>query len=199
MKHSGSGRAHLKLKSVGEGLMHQVDEKLKFGNSSHDVAKFLHDQEALTDVKHDSLRKMLDRYRQTELRDKTIAALTHAQTRSGAVNIVKRLHAIDELEELCRVQHSRLTKVLQQEEKAPLLIKSVGEEASRLQSMLVNLASLQLETGLIQRAPKKVFGTMTTPDGKPHEFTWTEEFDKLNEELQEFEQRVAHEAAQDAI
>ena len=40
---------------------------------------------------------------------------------------------------------------------------------------------------------------MTTPDGKPHEFVWTEEFDKLNEELQEFEHRVAHEAAQDTI
>jgi hypothetical protein len=199
MKHSGSGRAHLKLKSIGSELLHEVDEKLKFGTSSYDVCEFLHERGVLLDVKADSLRKMFDRYRKTELRDKTIAALTQAQRNSGTVSVVKRLHAIDELEELCRIQHARLTKVLGQEQKAPLLIKSVGEEASRLQSMLGDLARLQLETGLIQRAPKKVFGTMTTPDGKPHEFSWTEEFDRLNEELQEFEQRVTHEATSDAI
>jgi hypothetical protein len=199
MKHSQSQRAHAKLKTIGPELLHEVDEKLKFGKSSHEVTAYLHEQGALTDVKADSLRKMLDRYRQTELRDKTIAALTQAQRKDTGVTVAKRLHAIDELEELARVQHARLTKVLAQEQKAPLLIKSVGEEASRLQSMLSDLARLQLETGLIQRAPKKVFGTMTTPDGKPHEFVWTEEFDKLNEELQEFEHRVAHEAAQDTI
>ena len=199
MKHGKSGRAHVKLKSVGPELLHELDEKLKFGTSSHEVAAYLHENGALTDVKADSLRKMLDRYRQTELRDKTIAALTQAQRKDTGVMVAKRLHAIDELEELARVQHARLTKVLTQEQKAPLLIKQVGEEASRLQSMLTDLARLQLETGLIQRAPKKVFGTMTTPDGKPHEFVWTEEFDKLNEELQEFEHRVAHEAASDPI
>ena len=199
MKHSHSQRAHIKLKTVGPELLHDVDEKLKFGKSSQEVAAYLHEQGALEDVKADSLRKMLDRYRQTELRDKTIAALTQAQRNNGVKDVAKRLHAIDELEELARVQHARLTKVLAQETKAPLLIKQVGEEASRLQGMLTDLARLQLETGLIQRAPKKVFGTMTTPDGKPHEFVWTEEYDRLNEELQEFEHRVAHEAAQDAI
>ena len=53
----------------------------------------------------------------------------------------------------------------------------------------------------IRAAPVRVFGRL--PKGQerivPHEFVWTEEFDKLNEELQEFEHRVAHEAAQDTI
>ena len=199
MKHGQSQRAHARLKSIGPELMHEVDEKLKFGKSSHEVAAYLHEQGALDDVKADSLRKMLDRYRQTELRDKTIAALTQAQKGGTYVKAVQRLHAIDELEELCRIQHARVTKVMGTETKAPLLIAQVGNEISRLHSLLSDLARLQLETGLIQRAPKKVFGAMTTPDGKPHEFVWTEEFDKLNEELQEFEHRVAHEAAQDTI
>jgi hypothetical protein len=192
----GSGRAFLRLKSIGPDLL---DEKLKFGAPSAEVAQLIHAQGQLADVKDDSLRKMLDRYRKTELRDKTIAALTASQKHGSTTAVVKRLHAIDELEELCRIQHARLTKVMGPEIKAPLLIKAVGDEINRMQNLLTDLARLQLETGLIQRAPRTVKGVMSAQDGQPHEFSWTEEFEQLNQELQEFERRAAHETAADAI
>ena len=199
MRHAKGGKANVKLKSVGPDLLSQVDEKLKFGASSTEVAEFLHGNGALLDVKAESLRKQLDRYRQGELRDKTIMALTQAQAKNGMVSVVKRLNAIEELEELARVQHARLAKVLGPEQKAPLLIKSVGDEIDRLQSLLSRLAELQLETGMIQRAPKTIKGLMTTPDGQVHPFSWTEEFEALNQELKEWERHAAREAASDAI
>ncbi len=64
-----------------------------------------------------------------------------------------------------------------------MLLGQTTEEIRVLQTMLVNLGQLQLETGVMGRAARKLTGSFTDEQGDKLEFSWTEEQEKLYEEL----------------
>jgi hypothetical protein len=86
---------------------------------------------------------------------------------------------MDELTELVAHQKDRFEKMYLKEKMAPLLMKQVSEEGRLLKDMLVELGKLQLETGVLQRAPKKVTGSMTDANGAVQSFEWTLEQEQL--------------------
>ena len=175
------------LRALGDEVMSRVDSRLLSGESATAIAHWIqHDLKLLTNVKEDSTRKMLERYRETDLRNRTIQRIMVAQSQVPLKTVERRLNAMDELEELVRIQRSRVDKVLMKETELPggILLKSASEEIKLLKEMLVDLGRQQLETGVIARASRTFKGQVTDANGEVKEFVWTEEQEKLFKELE---------------
>lgn len=186
MKLKISTRAHSKLKALGEEIMDEIDRRLLAGEPASSLAAWLQvDLGKLKGVQPASVKKMLERYRETELRDKTLARIAGVQATHSVKTVAVRLNAMDELEDMVRIQSGRLRKLLTQEEGLPngVINKSVNPEMRLLKEMMVDLGRLQLETGILARASKTFKGTVTTEEGEVRHFEWTEEQEKLFNEL----------------
>lgn len=180
-----------KLHEIGDERIAELDALLGKGVLPSELAtKIQNDWGFLTDLKHDSVKKMLERYRKSELREKVVAQITGVTRDVRTKTLQRRLNAMEELQELVEIQKGRYRKLLVKEQQGPLLLKQVTDEGKLLKEMLVELGKLQLETGLLVRAPKKMTGVMTDEDGNIHHFSWTEEQEELAQILEVSYERV---------
>lgn len=185
---AGVGEAFKRLHALGAERVAQIDEMLLKGIPASQVAMVLHGEwKVLTDVKADSVKKMLERYRKTELRARIVHQVAGATQGLRASTLQKRLNAMDELEALVRSQKDRFEKMYMKEKPTPLLMKQVTDEGRLLKEMLVELGRLQLETGVLQRAPKKISGTLTDEHGVQRAFEWTTEQEALFQQIEAIE------------
>jgi len=198
MKLKVSSRAFKSLKSLGEERMQEIDARLLSGEPCSSIARWIQlELGKLTDIKTASLKKTLERYRETELRNRTLQRIAEAQSKSAIKTIQKRLNALEEMEEAIRFQRIRVDKILMRESKLPegILLKDASNELRLLKDMLMDLGKLQLETGLLPRAAKTFRGTMVGADGQVREFEWTEEQEELFQTIEAMERHVAAEDA----
>ena len=169
-----------RLHALGAARIAEIDQMIGRGDLPRDIAQIIQTEWGLlTDVRADSVKKMLERYRKTELRAKVIAQVSGANELVRTKTLQKRLNAMEEIQNLVAVQRGRFEKMLVREHAGPLLLKQVSEEGRLLKDMLVELGKLQLETGLLVRAPKKLTGTLTDEEGNIQRFSWTEEQEAL--------------------
>lgn len=181
-------QAYKKLKSLGEDVMAKLDSKLLSGETGLDVAKWIKEDLKLL-PKDDiySLKKCLERYRRSELRNKTIERIANVQAGDGITTIQRRFNAMEELTELSLQQRARVDKMIMREAAMPggILLKDTSREIALMKDLLVDLGRVQLETGLLQRASKSIKGTITDPDGTVKKFEWSEEQEELYQTLEE--------------
>lgn len=190
MKIKLASRAFKNLKSLGTDRMEEIDSRLLSGEPCSSIAASIQvNWGKLKNIKPESLKKCLERYRETELRQKTIARIAEVQSKSAIKTVQKRLTALEHLEEMTQVQRGRVEKLLMREAKLPegLLLRDTTNEIRLLKEMLTDLGRLQLETGLLKRAPKTITGSVTDEDGHVREFAWTEEQEALYREIEEME------------
>lgn len=173
-----------KLNALGPERVAKIDDMLTRGLTARQVTIAVQNEWGVwTSDRPDSIKKMLERYRKTDLRAKLLAGVANATERQSAAVLRRKLNALDELNDLVGVQKERFEKVMMRERPTPLLMKQASDEARLLKEMLVELGRLQLETGVLQRAPKKVRGTLTGPDGATQTFEWTQEQEALFKEI----------------
>lgn len=185
--------AFKELKSLPEPVVAAVDKMLLDGKTAMEVANWLQGQGHFTDAKTPSVKKMLERYRASELRKRVMNQIADAQIGAKTVaGVVQRVNACDALTELVIAQQGRFYKALELEKKAPLLMKNVQDEGRLLKDMLTDLGKLQLETGVLLRASRSFKGIMTDPNtGDVKHFDWTEEQASLLREIDKIAQEVA--------
>lgn len=179
--------AFKRLAELGVETVAIVDQRLLTGDTPSNVAAWLQNElKVFLDIKLSSLKKNLERYRAIDLKDKVIEDIKNQVLPTNTAKLFKSLSALDELTELVSIQKSRFQKVVVRESQMPngLLLKQVSDEGKLLKEMLVELGKLQLETGVLARAPKKVSGSITDPDGNTSEFSWTEEQDQLFKQIE---------------
>jgi hypothetical protein len=186
-----------RLKDLPEDVREKAAQALIGGEAAIKVVEWLQgEKKVLTDIKPQTLRKMLDRYRSTDLRDNVFTRISIASANIPVNVIVKRINSMTELEELVEIQKKRVQKLLDMEDKtSKLVLKNTTEEIKVLQGLLVQLGFLQLETGVIQRAPKTIRGSVVDPQGGVTEFSWSEEQEKLYKELDDAYAAAKSEAA----
>jgi hypothetical protein len=185
--------AHKALKALGEEKMGRIDEMLLEGTPCALIAKSIQeDWGEMLDTQQASIKKMLERYRGTELRDRTLARIAGAQGKAEVSVINTRLNALDEMDMMVRIQKDRVTRILSREADLPkgILLKDASNEMRLMKEMLFDLGKIQLETGVLHRAPKTVKGSMTDPTGQVQQFEWTEEQEDLMAVLERAEQRA---------
>ena len=183
--------AYVALKTLGTDIVLQIDEKLIAGETGRMVADWLQKAGLLKDVKREALIRMIERYRGTEVREKLVKRIADAQTGKSLITVARRATALEELEEIARIQRKRVDKMLALEDGKPMLITAPSNEIRMLKEILVDLGHMQLETGVIVRAPKTVKGVMTGRNGEEVAFSWTEEQAKLYQELEGVERSLA--------
>ena len=183
--------AYVALKTLGTDIVLQIDEKLIAGETGRMVADWLQKAGLLKDVKREALIRMIERYRGTEVREKLVKRIADAQTGKSLITVARRATALEELEEIARIQRKRVDKMLALEDGKPMLLTATSNEIRMLKEILVDLGHMQLETGVIVRAPKTVKGVMTGRNGEEVAFSWTEEQAKLYQELEGVERSLA--------
>lgn len=172
-----------RLKGIGDARLTELRERLKSGDSPLKLAEMMQTEwKVCTDIQPASLKKLLERYR-AKLKVEVVAAIAEASVGKTTTGLLKRLNVMDEIEELAVIQKRRFHKMLMKEDQGPLLLKQVSEEIRVYQGLLNQMATLQLETGVLKRVPKHVTGVLTDHAGQTMEFSWTEEHDKLLEVL----------------
>jgi hypothetical protein len=178
--------AFKRLKALGADAMAEIDERLSQGQTPTAVTKWMQSEKNwLPDMKEGSLKKTLDRYLQKEVRPRALARLSEANRKVPLAAVQKRMNAMERLADLVDTQALRLDKVLKREKDLPagMLLGDVKHEARLLKDMLVDLGRLQIETGVLARAPRRMTGTLLNPNGEVTEFTWTEEAEQLYAEI----------------
>lgn len=178
-----------RLHELGPDLVSQVDQRLLNGEKCSSVAEWLQKElQVLTDLQPSSLKKNLERYRAADLKDRVVEELVEKLPVNGGMG--KALLAIDEMERLLLIQRGRVEKMLIREKMMPdgLVLNQTKDEIRLLKDLAVELGKLQLETGVMRRAPKTLSGTVTDPTtGEVKEFTWKEEQDALFKRLETLE------------
>lgn len=177
-------RAFKRLDDLGPEVVQHVDEMLASGIMPSKVAEWLHDEGHLHDLKLASIKKNLERYRDNVLGEKNRKAMIPAVKQTAAFK--KKLLAVDELTDLYLVQRARLEKLLLKEKTLPegIMMNEATKQVQLTREVLDTLGKLQLETGIMRRAPKTLTGSFTdTATGEEKQFSWTEEHAALREEL----------------
>jgi len=174
-----------RLYSLGEEVIVEIDRRLTKGQSGLTVARWIREElKQLLDVDEASVKRMVERYRATDLRDRLVQQAVMVQQGVRATTIAKKLNALDELTDLVAIQQGRFQKLYVLEAgKVDKLDPVVTNEARLLKDMLVQLGGLQLDTGVLPKASKIIKGQ--TPDelGTPKEFEWSDEQEQLYREL----------------
>lgn len=185
------------LKACSPEIIETVEARLLSGEPARAIAKALHMDGHLTEMKEDALVKALTRYRGSELRAKTIERIAGVQRNAGIAQIQVRLNALDEIEGLVRLQKGRVDKLLTKESLLPegIILKDASNEMRLLKEMLVDLGKVQLETGVLAKASKTYKGQFQGPDGNMHAFEWTEEQEQLFKSIELEDEAYAAEDA----
>ena len=172
------------LKSLGPSIMLGIGERLIDRQSGAKVAAWLqNDLKVLTELRPDSLKKTLERYRKKELREKTIKKIAEAQKGLTLATVVEHYNALTEMEEITKLQRARVQKMIDLEADKPMLLKTTTDELRLMKELLVSLGSMQLETGVMGRATKTITGTVTDGMGLVKAFSWQEAEERLYTEL----------------
>lgn len=173
-----SPMAHRHIKSLPTAYRAELDSRLSAGETPRAVGQWLQVEcRLLVDIKFTTLTKLLERYRATELRDKAMQAVVSANRRKPLEQVLRKLNAMEELHDLAVVQRGRLEKLLSHELPMPkgILLQSASAEVKAYREILVALGHLQLETGVITKAGKRVSGQVLDEHGNVKTFNWTEE------------------------
>jgi len=177
-----------KLLELPPNKLNEVDALLRDGVSALKVAKKIHEEWGLVQgVNRTTLHRYLLRYVRNVVRKRTVEEITEralaVNRQRATTHVVQNLNVIDEVERLVVEQKERVEAVARNERKTGrpqgMLLKMVTEEMRFLKDLLVELGRLQLETGIMSRAPKHMTGTLVGPDGRETHFDWTEEQEEL--------------------
>ena len=172
------------LKQLGPDVMAEIDTRLMDGVSGAKVAAWLQGELGkFSKMQPLTLKKMVERYRGKELREKTFKRIAAIQKNVPLGVVATRINAMMHMEELALIQRARLQKMLMLEEGKPMLIGATSDEIRLLKEMLLDLARVQMETGVMPRAGRTWKGSVINPNGEKKTFEWTEEHEALLQEL----------------
>jgi len=115
------------------------------------------------------------RYRKTYVVPEQRHDLLAAARKRGVSAMRRKLDIVEELEGLAVEQRARFQRGLAAEKDAPMPLEAVTRLAAAYGEALERLARLCLETGLIQRVPRRVAGMVQDLMGNRAVFEFTEE------------------------
>lgn len=160
---------HSRILSLDHEQLMRVDAMLFQGTALSEIARVIKDEWGLFEnVAHGTVEKQLARYKVDHLEGAYPSTSMAANLGTKAAEIAllvedsgKWTHQVDTLQELVAIaqtQKGRLEKILKQENKLPTLLGSVRPELESLARLIMNVASLQMDLGLMKRAPTEISG-----------------------------------------
>lgn len=173
-------KAFTKLHTLPAELVAEVEEKLLRGDSPLAVGTWLQeDMGVFKDMKLPTLKKNLERYRSTDLKDRVVSGILGANKGKSVSTMKKQLSALDEITDMVMIQRARVEGLMVKEKQmSGLTMKTLSDEIRLFKELCSEMGKLQLETGILARAPKKLTGSVSDPvTGEVRNFSWSEEYD----------------------
>jgi hypothetical protein len=150
---------HKAIKSLSSERQDQILQMLRAGKKADHIAGVIQDGwQALPDMKRESLVRAITRFRSDFVRTNMEQLLLESGALDKAAQIAWNFDALDELQRLYYLQQTRIAKLLDFEQTLPdgLLHNQLSDELRLASKMLARIGLLQLETGILRRAPKDV-------------------------------------------
>lgn len=166
---------------IGPDRAQEVSRLLLQGAEVKDLVPVIQNEwQLLTDKKPATVKTMLYRYNRQVVKRETLRRVAATVTTASHLAVT----TLEDLSNLCKRQKLRVEKALTTEDLAKGMLTDMATKQITLYgSLLKDLAVLQIETGLLPRAPKTVKGMMMGPDGVPTAFGWVENDDALLDAL----------------
>lgn len=166
-----SNNKYARIYALGVDRVAQLDTLLLKGETTTDVATLIQTEwGAMPGVAASALERQLRRYRR-EIDVKVAArqevALRDNKSLLAVAHQVEQIDVIEDMNSLIHTQKIRINRLLDHEASMDLsegLLSDVKYEMQQLISMYKLISTLQLETGLMRRAPKTVSGMFSYDD-----------------------------------
>lgn len=174
-----------RLTGLGSERLAEVDHKILLGAKAKEIADLILNDYGMYGgeiesgaLKYTTLVRQIDRYRKKELLPKAKLSTLVADKPTIEV-ITKKKSSLDSMYEVADLQLARVLEFRQQElnmvedtkkNKTPKIVglsgynKAVGVELKIYSEILKNVAALELEIGVVRRAPKVVAGILIDAD-----------------------------------
>jgi hypothetical protein len=181
-----------RLFALGTDRIRQIDAMLFKGESTNDVATVIQNEwHEYKDVSHGTLSKQILRYRNDILRRAAPSNIQNPDGSNSGKEIVQvgrlegRVHAHETLSTLCLMQQERLNKIYMQEQKLPSVMDAVRKEIELFSKLIGQLATLEMDMGLLQRVPKKIQGefNLLSPEGSDQDL-------RISTSIQSYQERM---------
>lgn len=143
-----------------------------------------HDWKAFGDVTEASTIELLKKWRDSHIVPSMNGALWES-SKGDLVEALEKIDVVQEMVDLCVKQKKRVDRALTLESTAPTLLSATTKEIETMGKLLKDLASVEIETGLLKRKPKSGVGTISQDPSNPGllQFEWTEKDDEEYEAL----------------
>ena len=177
---------HKRITSLSAEVIGGIKEQVSNGKTAADVANWLQsDLKLCLDVSNQTLKKAVSRYISQVIKPEIQEQIASRVVGYGVAPLTRNVGVLDSLNEAANIQKKRLLKIMKTEDNVPgVLLKQAREEMIVYKDVLLALSKVQLETGVLKRASKQTSGAVTDlTTGETREFSWTEEFTRLQETL----------------
>ena len=182
--------AFQRIYSLGDERVDELKERLSSGESPNQLAELVQGVWGqCLDTSDKALSRQLARFRKDVVNRELVESIQ--EEAGGQVHKLRqRLDVMEELTDACLIQKDRMLKVYGKEKQGPLLMSQVSSEIKTYKDLLCALGSLQLETGLMRRAPKTVTGVLAQEVRDEHQrgvlaIRWTEETEAALRDIEE--------------
>jgi hypothetical protein len=183
-------KAFDRLYALPEDRLAEVRDRLLRGDTAGSVAQLIQEEwgEAQS-VSVESLKRQLCRFHEKVIKPDVMRAIHKPYAIAVAAS---KIDVIAQLTALIERQQQRFEKLLKKEEGMPLPLGMVSTELDRFHRMLIDLARLQIEIGVLPRAARTLTGLMAAAeiedggvtDPSVISFRWTEEAREADRELE---------------
>lgn len=182
---------HKVILSLAKDKLEDVETALRSGKTGADVAKIIqNDWKLLPHVSYTNLVRYINRYKSEEIDEKLVEAIFGGKTENQLVKTAKGMDVLEEMLTLATIQRQRVAKVFTAEKNMSHMITDQTSRVIRDYSdLLEQIAKLQLETGILKRAPKIVAGQIENSDGSVSRYI-EQEIDETH--MQAFRERARH-------
>jgi len=136
-----------------------------------------------------TVSRHIQQYQESDLGKSRMAELEAQEEKVLEQRFDRRVDVMRELEDLMLMQKDRLSKLYEKEKVMPsgLNLKQIDTMIRDLANTGTQLAKLQMATGVIAKAPTKVTGVVTDPEGTRHPFSWTTATESLFQRINEID------------
>lgn len=172
---------HKAIMSLPEPQQHQVDQMIRRGETAEFIANVIQKTwGASTEIKADSLRTAIMRYRQDMQKNNIVAKLKQSGVMDKVTNLARQVDVVDGWHKLYHMQMARVEKLVEKEDQTPFYLPELSSAMEMLASILDKMGRIHLEIGLLRRVAKSVNGTVSAPNERGEvSFRLTEDTEKL--------------------
>lgn len=175
---------HKMLRMLPTSMLDQVETLLRKGTAAKEVARVIKFQwNEFPNVKMDAMEKAVQYFRDDLFIGNTVNLLMQIGALDRITLLGKKVDALDELYKLVHLQKRRLDRAIAVEDHHKIAGVNATVQIKLLSELLVKVAEMQMETGIMPRASKNV--TVVPPSDTGDVFRFTEEQGRVLETIKQ--------------